>query len=190
MSQLDFAIQIAAEYHRGKTRNATIGGTQLPYVTHPLEVLKKIWFWGVGEEVMFIAAVLHDTVEDTDLTGTLIQEHFGEQVRSVVEELTFIPDRNWTRDQKVEKKNEYIESFRNKSVEALVIKLADRILNVSDFLMTDPYYAKRYYHKADALYEVFEIRKKEILVRFGNDVVDGITHDLELLKVQIEAIAA
>ena len=65
-------------------------------------------------------------------------------------------------------KNEYLRSFEHKSVQALIIKLADRICNVQDFkLVGDHTYASKYLHKADCLIEIAERRRDEIGSMWG-----------------------
>ena len=84
----------------------------------------------------------------------------------IVEELTFAPVEN---KPKHILKKEYIRSFKNKSVSALVIKVADRICNVRDFMIYNPDYARTYYNKAAMLFDFLVDRKDEVNSYFLND---------------------
>ena len=83
MKQLDKAIQFATKAHEGQTRKYT----GEPYIVHPLSVMEIVKTVDHTEE-MLMAAVLHDTVEDTDVTLQDIDREFGPVVAQLVEELT------------------------------------------------------------------------------------------------------
>ncbi|KFV86719.1 Guanosine-3',5'-bis(diphosphate) 3'-pyrophosphohydrolase MESH1, partial [Struthio camelus australis] len=79
---------------------------------------------GVTDIVVLQAALLHDTVEDTDTTFSEIEEWFGEEVRRVVEEVT--DDKTLP---KMERKRLQIEHAPNCSPRAKLVKLADKLHN-------------------------------------------------------------
>ena len=104
-----------------------------PYINHPLEVAELIARVGRVDDVAVLqAAVLHDTVEDTDATPVEIEGQFGLAVRRMVEEVT-----DDKRLPKVERKRLQIEHAPRLSAGAKLIKLADKISNVRD-VVTDP----------------------------------------------------
>ena len=78
-NQIEEAIEVAAEAHQGQYRK----GTRTPYITHPYAVGLILMEAGCSEAVI-VAGILHDTVEDTELTLGFIQEHFGEYVAGIV----------------------------------------------------------------------------------------------------------
>ena len=83
MATLEKAIELAARYHAGQRDKEG-----LPYITHPLRVLQRVQ----GEEAQ-IVAVLHDTLEDTDLSADdLRREGFSEAVLQAVEAVTHRPN--------------------------------------------------------------------------------------------------
>jgi guanosine-3',5'-bis(diphosphate) 3'-pyrophosphohydrolase len=83
---LQSAILFASTAHEGQWRE---GPDPMPYITHPLDVLEKLRdTGGVTEESMLIAAVLHDTLEECDVAASEISARFGEDVSSLVRELT------------------------------------------------------------------------------------------------------
>lgn len=177
------AVKTATKLHDGQYRkHVGHSRTKLPFIVHPLEVMKIIWTWGVGEEILLTAAVCHDLIEDTNATKEKLAILFGEEVARLVEELTFhLPK---TKRHKVQAKAEYIASFLNKSVEALIIKLADRFCNVRDFFVTDPEYAIEYYHKAEPLLRAWESREREVAERFGETVAYSIAaHHTDLVQL-------
>ena len=76
---IDQAIRFAALAHKGMVRK----GNNQPYIFHPLEVLNLVSLMTLDDDVL-CAAVLHDTVEDTDATIEDIQREFGEHVAALV----------------------------------------------------------------------------------------------------------
>ena len=84
--QIEKAIQFATKAHEGQTRKYT----GEPYIVHPLAVMETIKTVEGHTPEMLMAAVLHDTVEDCDVTLDQIAFHFGHCVADLVEELTDI----------------------------------------------------------------------------------------------------
>lgn len=58
-------------------------------------------------------------------------------------------------------------SFATKSIDAVIIKIADRLCNVMDFQLTNPDYALKYMNKAKVLFETFEDRRVEIEKKYS-----------------------
>lgn len=76
---IDKAIRFAASAHKGQTRKA---GNQ-PYIFHPLEVLNVVSTMTLDDDIL-CAAVLHDTVEDTNTSIVDIRKEFGDHVAKLV----------------------------------------------------------------------------------------------------------
>ena len=96
----------------------------IPYVIHPIRVasiLRSVGFSEQQDENLMIAALCHDLLEDTTTSFEEISQKFGDNVANIVSELSKPNSRN---------KDEWIESFKNKSKEAQIIKMADRIDNL------------------------------------------------------------
>ena len=172
MMMAQAALQLAFEAHAGQTRDGRAGEWRRPYFVHPVQVAAKLSEWGAVDEVIFAAALLHDVLEDTSVPAQTIRQQFGDVVLRLVEELTCSADRD---------KVEYMRSFEATSVEAFVIKLADRWCNVSDFCVEEPEYAPKYLRKATSLLEFFQRRRPEIESRFGAAVWQRIRDDLSML---------
>ena len=88
---------------------------------------------GVGDLTTLIAAVLHDTIEDTATTGEELEQRFGHEVRLLVEEMT-----DDKRLPKAERKRLQVEHARVASHRAKLIKLGDKICNVRDVTHAPP----------------------------------------------------
>ena len=175
------AISFAVKKHHGQYRkHKGPNNTQIPYVVHCIETTKKLWDWGIDDEDILTAMVLHDTLEDSPTTKEEIEKNYNKVVANIVDELTFI-DNSPKRD---DKKAEYIASFRNKSVEALTAKLADRFCNIKDKITSGNKSAVYYFHKADALFDAWVDRRDEVVARFGQAVQDKIQRDYdEIVKL-------
>jgi len=117
------ALRFAAQKHRDQRRK---GGTRPPYINHPIDVAEILWRVGDVRDIdTLIAAVLHDTVEDTGTSPDEIRLEFGEAVRSMVMEVT--DDKSLP---KAERKRLQVVNASHKSPGAKQIKLADKISNV------------------------------------------------------------
>lgn len=79
MPNIDRAIRFAAAAHKGQIRKAS----KQPYIFHPLEVLNVVSTMTLDDDVL-CAAVLHDTVEDTDTSIGDIRKEFGDRVAKLV----------------------------------------------------------------------------------------------------------
>jgi len=176
---LDQAIATAVKYHAGQQRKGRSAEHHIPYVVHPIEVMKTVWTWGVGDPAVLAAAVLHDTLEDTALTHAQLAEEFGDRVAGIVKELTRTPDMP---------KAEYMARFATASVPALVVKLADRYCNTKDYLLVDPEHAVKYFSRAAVLVEAARHRLAEITRAFGEETCGAIIADCESLEAVLETV--
>jgi (p)ppGpp synthase/HD superfamily hydrolase len=116
------ALAFAARKHRYQRRK---GIESLPYVNHLIEVAETLAVAGVSDSITLQAAVLHDTIEDTDTTPEELDELFGAEVRRVVEEVTDDPGLS-----SEQQKKEQVEHAPGLSERARVLKIADKISNV------------------------------------------------------------
>ena len=90
-SLFDEAVRFAVEAHRGTERR----GKGFPYIIHPMEAAAIVATMTKDQE-MLAAAILHDTVEDTDVTIEQIRERFGDRVAMLVQNETAPSDENLT----------------------------------------------------------------------------------------------
>jgi guanosine-3',5'-bis(diphosphate) 3'-pyrophosphohydrolase len=125
------AVTFSAEKHKNQRRKGVEGS---PYINHPIAVAETLWtVGGVRDVSIIVAAILHDTVEDTKTTIGEIEEHFGPVVRSLVQEVT--DDKSLP---KPERKRLQVEHAPNLSRGAQQLKLADKISNIQDVAYAPP----------------------------------------------------
>lgn len=118
------ALQVAAEAHAGQVRNGSGG---LPYIEHPKMVAEQLAASGYDDDQVLAAALLHDVVEDSEVTVAELRERFGAEIAALVEALSD--------DQSIEPYRERKDEHRGRieSVDgaALAIYGADKLTNVS-----------------------------------------------------------
>jgi GTP diphosphokinase / guanosine-3',5'-bis(diphosphate) 3'-diphosphatase len=125
------AIEFAAEKHRAQRRKSA---GDVPYINHPIKVARLLADQGgVEDEEVLMAAVLHDTLEDTATARAELTAAFGQAVCRLVEEVT--DDKSLP---KAERKRLQIVHAPTRSPGAAVIKLADKISNVGDMSHAPP----------------------------------------------------
>jgi GTP diphosphokinase / guanosine-3',5'-bis(diphosphate) 3'-diphosphatase len=125
------ALQFAARRH---THHRRKGGKDIPYINHPIDVATLLaTVGGVTDPEILAAALLHDTVEDTDATHEDIVREFGEVVAGLVAEVTDDPDVS-----SAERKRRQEAEAPFKSPRAKMIRLADKACNVHDITHTPP----------------------------------------------------
>lgn len=125
-SLLDQAIVFATEAHAGQTRK----GCHIPFILHPLETA-AIAATVTDDEEVLAAAVLHDTVEDTDATVEQIRSRFGPRVAELVagESENKREDRPAEETWKV-RKQETLEHLKTAPREIKIITLGDKLSNM------------------------------------------------------------
>lgn len=125
------AVAFAADKHRNQRRKDAQAS---PYINHPIALANVLANEGrVDDVTVLCAAVLHDTIEDTETTADELQALFGPKVASVVMEVTD--------DKSLEKslrKLRQVEHAPHISTEAKLVKLADKISNLRDILASPP----------------------------------------------------
>ena len=125
------AVAFAADKHRKQKRKDADAS---PYINHPIALADVLANeGGVTDLTVLCAAVLHDTVEDTQTTPQELATLFGEKVAGIVMEVT--DDKSL--DKQVRKRLQ-IEHAPHLSHEARLVKLADKICNLRDILASPP----------------------------------------------------
>ena len=125
MGRIEAAYNMAKLAHSGQLRK---DGS--PYVTHCVAAADIAADMGLDEDSI-VAALLHDVIEDTDLTHSDIAKQFGEPVANIVEGVTKL-----TRVQYTSKEDEQMENLRKmlmamaKDIRVILIKIADRLHNM------------------------------------------------------------
>lgn len=131
MNRILQAAHFAARKHsqqRRKNSEAT------PYINHPIEVAEHLArVGGITDENVLIAALLHDTIEDTQTTKAEIAECFGSRIAEIVGECT--DDKSL---EKAERKRLQIVHASQISPEAKIVKIADKTCNLASFRTEPP----------------------------------------------------
>ena len=125
------ALRFAAWKHRDQRRK---GPHSVPYINHPIDLANVLWFEGqVRDPLVIAAAILHDTIEDTETTPDELRGAFGAAVAGIVDEVT---DVTWLR-KRARKKLQVARAGRA-SKRARLVKLADKICNLRDIKAHPP----------------------------------------------------
>jgi guanosine-3',5'-bis(diphosphate) 3'-pyrophosphohydrolase len=125
------ALRFSAEKHSDQRRKDSKAS---PYINHPIQVAETLWTAGnVRDVTLLVAAILHDTIEDTATSPDEIRQNFGEDVLALVLEVT--DDKSLP---KQVRKQLQVEHAPHKSRNAKLLKLADKLSNVSDILGSPP----------------------------------------------------
>lgn len=125
------AMRFSAEKHSEQRRKDSKSS---PYINHPIQVAETLWkVGGVRDNTLLIAAILHDTIEDTDATPAEIEREFGKDVLALVLEVT--DDKSLPKEVR---KQLQIENSAKKSPRAKLLKLADKLCNIQDLVHLPP----------------------------------------------------
>lgn len=123
------ALEYAAYKHRHQKRKGAFG---IPYINHPIEVANfLIKYCKNPSSELIIAAILHDTLEDTTAKPQDLEIQFGSKVLKIVLELT-----DDMKLSSVKRKRLQVEKAQTLSLEARAIKIADKSCNIDDILTT------------------------------------------------------
>jgi len=153
INKLVEAASFAAQRHTGHHRKGDAGE---PYINHPLEVANLIANVGRVDDIdVLIAAILHDTVEDVGVKKDEIVELFGDRVAGIVMEVT--DDKSLP---KAERKRLQVEHAPHLSREAKLVKLGDKISNITDVANNPP--------------SGWDIQRRREYIDWGESVVAGL----------------
>ena len=148
------AARYAAQAHAGQTRS---GGQ--PYISHPVRVANLVRKYKDSKklEKLMAAAFLHDTIEDcfddAEVGYHVIEEKFGKRVADLVMELTSSKEDMEDYDSKAD----YLTvKMIHMSDDALIIKLADRLQNISDAFTATERFRNKYFEQTTRIVEDIE----------------------------------
>jgi len=203
--ELRTATNFMIEKHGLQNRKRDINGVFMPYFTHPFDVMQLVWKWGAGKPKNMLASLGHDIEEDCKLTEAEIIAGFTPQVpearlykhetyfpshhileaAKIITELSFLPPAGIDKETEKTLKDEYLRTFDKKSIDAFVIKLADRFCNSMDYKLSDPRYAFKYFKKAQFLFDTLSLRCDEIEAAFGQRTYDNICSTYQSCLIQL-----
>lgn len=121
-TEIEHAYQVAAHAHRHQKRKSGE-----PYITHPLAVAMILADLGMQSPTL-VAALLHDTVEDTDYSLDLLRKDFGDEVAGLVDGVTKLDRVTFGKAAEAETVRKMVVAMA-RDIRVLVIKLADRLHN-------------------------------------------------------------
>ena len=163
------AITFAAAKHRNQRRKDAEAS---PYINHPLQLAHVLATEGdVTDLQTLMAAVLHDTVEDTETSYDELRERFGKKVADVVMEVT--DDKTLP---KAERKRRQVEHAPHLSKRAALVKLADKTCNLRDVANSPP--------------AGWPLKRKREYFEWAKQVVDGLPPVNNKLRRAFEAAFA
>ena len=163
------AADTAAKWHAHQRRKRS---AQEPYINHLLEVAMLVADATGGTDTnLVIAALLHDAIEDCKVPKELIAETFGEDVASIVEEVT--DDKNLAKEVR---KAKQVETASTKSPRAKLLKLADKTSNLRAVASSPP---------AD-----WSVQRKKDYVAWSGKVAEGLRGANQKLEEQFDQAAA
>lgn len=145
LTVIDRAYRVAEKYHEGQLRKS---GEE--YITHPLAVARILADLGSGPATI-AAALLHDTVEDTEYSQEALEQNFGPEVGLLVDGVTKLDRVKFGDSAQSETMRKMVVAM-SKDVRVLVIKLADRLHNARTWGFVSPESAKR---KAQETIEIY-----------------------------------
>ena len=141
---LDRAIIFAVKAHAGTERR----GKGYPYIVHPMEAVEIVATMTKDQELL-AAAILHDTVEDTNVTIDQIRDEFGDRVASLVaSESDVMPEGVSEEDSWHARKQAAIDRLSNASHDAKIVALGDKLSNMRAI-------ARDYAEQGDKLWNIF-----------------------------------
>lgn len=147
---LDRAIVFAVHAHAGTERR----GKGFPYIIHPMEAVEIVATMTHDQELL-AAAVLHDTVEDTDVTVDQIRTEFGDRIAALVAAESDEPH----------EKNSDVESWRARkqlAIDRLACASRDtKIVALGDKLSNMRAIARDYAVQGDKLWNIFRSKDKK-----------------------------
>ncbi|MDR2366175.1 MAG: HD domain-containing protein [Zoogloeaceae bacterium] len=125
------ALAFAAQKHSGQRRE---DAEKTPYINHPLALADVlINEGGITDAETLCAALLHDTLEDTETTAEELRQHFGDNITRLVQEVSDDKSLHWRTRKRLQ-----IEHAPHLSQKAQCIKLADKICNLRDLVVSPP----------------------------------------------------
>ena len=165
------ALVMAEKAHTGQKR---LSGED--FITHPIAVAEYLYNLNF-DSASIIAALLHDTLEDANITNETIIKNFGTDIAFLVESLTKLKKINYQSNISDKSKNEYIQTLKKmffamaEDIRVILIKLADRLHNMKTIQYLPPANRER------IAFETLEIYAP-IAARLGMGDLKGQLEDL------------
>lgn len=148
-SLVDKAIQFATVAHKDVERR----GKGYPYIIHPLEAMTIVATISNDPELL-AAAVLHDVIEDTDITATDIESDFGERVAQLVQAESDVVFENMSEEDSWHMRKQIsIDHLKSASKDIKIVAIGDKLSNMRTI-------ASDYRKIGDELWNRFHVKDK------------------------------
>jgi GTP diphosphokinase / guanosine-3',5'-bis(diphosphate) 3'-diphosphatase len=181
--ELERAYEVAERLHRGQLRRSGA-----PYITHPLAVAQILAGMGMDTTTL-VAALLHDTVEDTQYTIGEVRAEFGEEVAVLVDGVTKLDGERWGERREAETFRKIVLAAAA-DLRVLVIKLADRLHNLRTLGFQPPHKRERIAKASLELLVPFADRLGIYVLKREMDDLAFATRDPEAHATTAAAMAA
>lgn len=178
--RIEQAIKAATVLHDGQFRK---GPVAVPFVSHVLSVAMLVRDY-TDDEATIVAAILHDTLEDTDYTAEELSEDFGNDVTELILALTE-PSRTEVTDWS-ERKIIYAEQIKNAPLAAVQICAADKMHNfrsmVEDYYHNHQAFLQDFGKRIDTRLEAYQRIANVVNARLDGPIINEFNHVFETYK--------
>jgi (p)ppGpp synthase/HD superfamily hydrolase len=180
--KIEQAIKAAALLHQDHVRKGEI---PIPYITHLVAVMLTLRDYTDDEDTL-VAALLHDTLEDTDYTLDELRTDFGDKVAEIVDAVTEPSGEEGVRLPWLEVKNAYARKLRKGPVEAVMLSAADKSHNfrsmIEDYHNDHNGFLREFGSNLDARLEGYQNIANAINSRLPDGIVHEFNHTFEAYK--------
>jgi len=149
------AAEFAYKAHQGAVRK----GTNIPYITHPLETA-VITAMMTDDEELIAASLLHDTMEDAGVSFEELKDQFGARVAGLVAEESEDKSKSW-----LERKGSTLTHLKAAGRDTKVLTLADKLSNIRSM-------ARDYMLVGEKLWQRFNVKEKEKHAWYYNSMIE------------------
>lgn len=180
--KVEQAIKAASLLHQDQVRKGSI---PLPYVTHLMAVMLILRDYTNHEDTL-VAALLHDTLEDTDYTYKELEEDFGVEVAKIVATLTEPELKASTEEAWLNSKKGYALQIKKGPIEAVMIAAADKAHNfrstVEEYFDNHNNYIRDFGPQLDLRLEAYQTIANVINSRLTDGIVHEFNHTFDEYK--------
>lgn len=169
---LDQAIEFAQDMHQGQIRKSD----KKPYDVHPQAVYSILKSFKIKDKVLLVAAWLHDTIEDTQATYNIIKKKFNQEVADLVKQVSSSKKEIL----KVGKAEYILKKMLKMKQNALTLKLADRLHNVTDIMTMPERTSEKTYNQTR--YILDKLREKRPLNQVQKKIIKAIERYLKKFR--------
>ena len=163
------ALTFAAGKHRHQRRKDEHAS---PYINHPIQLMDVLTGIGKVEDVpTLVAALLHDTIEDTHTSYEELKAYFGAEIADIVMEVTDDPSLS-----KEDRRQDLVEKASSFSRKAKLVKLADLITNVNDVLYNDS--------------ALWTLERRRAYIEWAHNVAAGLRGTSSALEAKFDSLYA